>query len=232
MAVTLADAGGEAAVSMRRIARELGVTPMALYWHFADKRALLGAMAEQVILETHFDDDPTADWRDRYRNVLAALVDLLHAHSWMGRLVIERVVLLPSYLAALETMLDSLRVAGLAPDLAAMVVQQSVQTVVGLVDHEPPKVVPETEAIERAVVEASLRDLDPTEFPNVRAAAASLVREPHVDDYYRTGLDTLVGGIEVVAAAPATARVVAAGDCRPHERDKSGGRRPATPHTV
>ena len=200
VAVALADAEGEAAVSMRRLARELDVTPMALYWHVADKRALLGAMAEQVILEARFDDDPTADWRSRYRSVLTALVDLLHAHPWLGHLVIERVVLLPSYLAALEAMLDSLRVAGLGPDRAVLLVQQSLQTVVSLVDHEPLRAVPEPEATQRAVLESSLRDLDPSDFPNIRAAAGALVSEPDVADYYRTGLDAVIGGIEAVAA--------------------------------
>lgn len=201
MAVAIADKEGEGAVSMRRLARELGVTPMALYWHFADKRALLGAMAEHVILDAHFDDDPTADWRDRYRGVLVALVDLLHAHPWMGHLVIERVVLLPSYLAALEAMLDSLRGAGLGPDRAVILVQQSLQTVVSLVDHEPLQLVSEAEATERAAVESALRDLEAAEFPNIRAAAAPLVGEPDVDDYYRTGLEAVIGGIEAVAAA-------------------------------
>ena len=43
-----ADADGLEAVTIRRLAQDLGVTPMALYWHFADKDALLLAIAERL----------------------------------------------------------------------------------------------------------------------------------------------------------------------------------------
>lgn len=41
-AIAIADAEGLQAVTIRRVAKELGVTPMALYWHFKDKNELLG----------------------------------------------------------------------------------------------------------------------------------------------------------------------------------------------
>src|SRR4028119_2254718 len=44
-ALALADAEGLGAVTIRRLAKELGVTPMALYWHFRSKDELLEGMA-------------------------------------------------------------------------------------------------------------------------------------------------------------------------------------------
>ncbi|MFL5761300.1 MAG: TetR/AcrR family transcriptional regulator [Thermomicrobiales bacterium] len=41
-ALAIADSEGLQAVTIRRVAKELGVTPMALYWHFKDKNELLG----------------------------------------------------------------------------------------------------------------------------------------------------------------------------------------------
>ena len=48
-AIALADAGGIEAVTIRRLARELGVTPMALYWYFRNKDELLDGMAARLL---------------------------------------------------------------------------------------------------------------------------------------------------------------------------------------
>lgn len=47
-ALALADAEGLEAVTIRRLAKELGVTPMALYWHFSSKGELLEGMAARI----------------------------------------------------------------------------------------------------------------------------------------------------------------------------------------
>ncbi len=200
VAVATADRSGLSAVSMRGLARELGVTPMALYWHFADKDALLDAMAEQVVEEAHFADDPEAAWQERYRHVLVTLVELLHTHPWMGRLIIERLVPLPNYLNALEILLDALRQAGLTTRDGAVLVQQSVQTVVSLVEYEPrPK--PDGDDDGECEDRDKLAALPADDFPNVRAAALPLSTPESPEEYYRLGLDTIVGGIVSIAQA-------------------------------
>src|SRR4051794_8336877 len=50
-ALDVADTDGLAAVSIRRIAQEFGVTPMALYWHVKNKDELLAAMGDAIIGE-------------------------------------------------------------------------------------------------------------------------------------------------------------------------------------
>ncbi len=193
-AVSRADHGGLAGVSMRGLARELGVTPMALYWHFADKDALVDAMVELVVEEAHFGDVPGGTWQERYRGVLTTLVEVLQAHPWVGRLVIERLVLLPNYLGALEILLDALRQAGLPPQEGAVLVQQSVQTVASLVEFEPAAT-PDDDCRE----EQKLTDLPADQYPNVRAAAVPLGTPGDPQEYYRLGLDTIIGGIVAIA---------------------------------
>lgn len=200
MAVAIADSEGLDAVSMRRLGREHSVSPMAMYSHFKDKDDLLDAMAEQVVGDAEFTDIPHAGWESRYRSVLSTLVELLGAHPWMGRLVIERVVPLPNYLAALEIMLDGVRQAGLTPQLGAMLVQQSVQTVVALAEYEPRRSDESAGAtVERAAMAGILNNLAADAYPNVRAAAGPLTTPQNRDDYYRVGIDAIVGGIRVVA---------------------------------
>jgi AcrR family transcriptional regulator len=50
-AVALADEGGVDSISMRKIAEELDVVPMALYRHVANKDEMLDAMVDAVVAE-------------------------------------------------------------------------------------------------------------------------------------------------------------------------------------
>lgn len=185
---------------MRRLAKELGVTPMALYWHFADRDALLDGMAEQITSEARFSDDAAAAWDARYRAVLVTLVDLLRAHPWMGRLLIERLVPLPHYLTALEVLLDSSRSAGIGVQDSVLLAQQAVQAVVTLVDYEPvPPADPTKPAAELTALHSSLNTLSENDFPRVREAAGALTEPLDADHYYRLGIDTIIAGLRATA---------------------------------
>ncbi|WP_337002169.1 MULTISPECIES: TetR/AcrR family transcriptional regulator [unclassified Microbacterium] len=86
-AVSLADAEGIDSVSMRRVAAELGVVPMALYKHVSDKDDLLGGMIDLLIAE--YGETPAAtDWRTAVRTRILAARSVLVRHPW-ARAVIE-----------------------------------------------------------------------------------------------------------------------------------------------
>jgi AcrR family transcriptional regulator len=72
----LLDDYGIADLTMRRLARELNVTPGALYWHFADKQELLGAVADRL-LEPAAAAVLPAPWAERILTVCAALRNAL-----------------------------------------------------------------------------------------------------------------------------------------------------------
>jgi AcrR family transcriptional regulator len=73
-ATTLLDSYGIADLTMRRLARELNVSPGALYWHFANKQELLGAVADRIL-----DGVPSAtgavDVCNRLRDALLSHTD-------------------------------------------------------------------------------------------------------------------------------------------------------------
>jgi TetR/AcrR family tetracycline transcriptional repressor len=75
-ATQLLDDYGIADLTMRRLARELGVTPGALYWHFADKQELLGAVADRILEPALADDDPE-EWPARVHEICQALRNAL-----------------------------------------------------------------------------------------------------------------------------------------------------------
>src|SRR5215472_17775979 len=78
--MALADAEGLEAVTIRRLAAELGVTPMALYWHFRNKEELLAGLADRVWAEIDVDVDQAAPWQQQLRALLTSLVQVLRAH--------------------------------------------------------------------------------------------------------------------------------------------------------
>jgi AcrR family transcriptional regulator len=83
-ATTLLDAYGIADLTMRRLARELNVSPGALYWHFANKQQLLGAVADRLLESV---DDVPGGWRDRVTGVCERLRDALLSHTDGAELV-------------------------------------------------------------------------------------------------------------------------------------------------
>src|SRR2546421_9611452 len=80
-ALELGGAEGLEAVSIRRLASELGVTPMALYRHVRDKQDLVNAMMEVVLegLDLTVGFAPGMSWTDRVRLAMTNLRDQMNA---------------------------------------------------------------------------------------------------------------------------------------------------------
>jgi TetR/AcrR family transcriptional regulator, tetracycline repressor protein len=83
-ATAILDNYGIADLTMRRLGRELAVSPGALYWHFANKQELLGAVADRVLESVH---DVSGDWRARIAGICGGLRDALLSHTDGAELV-------------------------------------------------------------------------------------------------------------------------------------------------
>jgi TetR/AcrR family transcriptional regulator, tetracycline repressor protein len=83
-ATTLLDSYGIADLTMRRLARELDVSPGALYWHFANKQQLLGAVADRILESIA---GAPGSWRDRVAGICRCLRDALLSHTDGAELV-------------------------------------------------------------------------------------------------------------------------------------------------
>ncbi|MFD6330814.1 TetR/AcrR family transcriptional regulator [Streptomyces niveus] len=92
VSVRLLDAEGPAKFSMRRLAAELGVTAMSLYWYVDTKDDLLelaldSVYTEIVTLPGTADDGTDTDWRDELRELAVSYRALLVRHPWVSPLV-------------------------------------------------------------------------------------------------------------------------------------------------
>ena len=113
-AITLADAEGLGAVSMARVAKELGFTTMSLYRYVASKDELLQLMfnasafgAESIVLEGD-------DWRSRLRSWSIIQRDMLDLHPWITQMRMAAPPLAPNSLHFVERALEALDGTGLA----------------------------------------------------------------------------------------------------------------------
>ncbi|MFD8571776.1 TetR/AcrR family transcriptional regulator [Streptomyces sp. NPDC059639] len=122
VAVKIADAEGIDAVTMRRIATELEVAPMAAYRYVSGKDEVLELMVDLVHADLTAADAP-GDWRETMRLLALRTRDLVLAHPWLSQLGSPRAMFAPTpnRLAVVEQALVSLEKAGLRPDLSMMV---------------------------------------------------------------------------------------------------------------
>jgi TetR/AcrR family transcriptional regulator, tetracycline repressor protein len=85
-ATALLDSYGIADLTMRRLARELEVSPGALYWHFANKQALLGAVADRILAPA-LDERAPGSWQHDVTDGCRRLRDALLSHTDGAELV-------------------------------------------------------------------------------------------------------------------------------------------------
>ncbi|MEU6821613.1 TetR/AcrR family transcriptional regulator [Streptomyces atriruber] len=115
VAVKVADAEGSAAVTMRRLATELGVAPMAAYRHVSGKDDLWALMVDRVTAEVVVPEDVTG-WRAVLRAYAVGSRHLMLAHPWLAQLPTPHFALTPNRMAMAERQLAALEHQGLDAD--------------------------------------------------------------------------------------------------------------------
>ena len=113
-AVKLADAGGLAAVSMSKVAAELGFTTMSLYRYVDSKDDLYVVMLEHAF-GTPPDLDAHAGWRDRITAWAEAFRDGLRQHPWILQIPVTEPPLSPNQLTWMESALRAFDGTPLSP---------------------------------------------------------------------------------------------------------------------
>ncbi|MET7335084.1 GntR family transcriptional regulator [Nonomuraea sp. NPDC005650] len=113
-AIAIADAEGLDAVSMRRLAAELGTGPMSLYRHVTGKDELVTQMADEVFGETELPDPGPEGWRAKLELVSRRQWELCRRHFWLPEAVsFTRPLLVPNMMAHTEWTLRALDGLGL-----------------------------------------------------------------------------------------------------------------------
>lgn len=201
-ALQLADAEGVEALTIRRLATELGVTPMALYWHFRNKDELIAGVTNRIWAEIRSDVDPAAAWSDQLRGLLESLVEVLRAHPSASKMLLGADKLGPSSLQVTEAALQVLRSAGFSPTQASEVARSALWTGMMLAMSEPgfdPGVAQtdRAELLRRKQIE--LASLPPQKYPRLVEAAVPMTS--CTDDpafHYQFGVDLFIAGVQAM----------------------------------
>ncbi len=196
-ALARADAGGLEAVSFRRLAADLGVTPMALYRYVGSKNELMAAIGDRVFSAFELPGPEITDWRERLRALARSYRRVLLAHpavaTLSGSQAPERAK------PIMEVLLAALRMAGFRIEEAAVLEGNLERFVLALVLLEIGDGRSEDEQAAEARVRAQrahLLTLPPERFPHVIEAADYLCDRTDPEWAFEFALDLLIGGLE------------------------------------
>ncbi len=202
-AVALADSDGADSLSMRRLAAELGVVPMALYKHVANKDELLDAMLDVVVAEI---DPPRTDtdWKTAVRERILSARRALLRHPWASRVMESRTRPTPTVMAYMDSMIAMFTDGGFSIDLTHHVMHAMGSRLMGFTqelfnDQSDPDTPIQPEMIE------AMRGTFPSIYELYLAVNhddASIVG-PGCDDQFEFefALDLVLDGIERLKAA-------------------------------
>jgi AcrR family transcriptional regulator len=197
-----ADADGLESLNMRGLSQELGVVPMALYKHVANKEDLLDGMIELVVGEIE-PTPQTGHWKQDVRARILAARRSLGRHSWSRAVLESRSAMTPAMLAYLNALTGLFLDGGLSADLTHHVMHALGNRMWGF-SQELFAATPSSDPSF-----ATQKDALPTMFPHLAAIARAAAHAgpptgggPGCDDQaeFEFALDLLLDGVETLHA--------------------------------
>jgi AcrR family transcriptional regulator len=183
---------GIEALTMRRVASELGSSPMAIYRHVRDKDQLLVLLLDELAREVPRVDLPSAP-RARLETACVAMRDGLAAHPWVVDVLAQGDLIAPSILWLIDEIVGAFMACGLGAPQAAdayravwqytvgeLMIRRGLDRMSGL--GRPPYVL------------TVLTSVDPEELPAL-AAVADQWATAREKDSYAIGLGALLDGL-------------------------------------
>jgi AcrR family transcriptional regulator len=202
------DAEGFDALSMRRIAEELGTGAASLYWHVGSKDGLLDLVFDELIGEVTVPDPDPPRWREQVKDLARAQRAGTLRHPYIVRVSIGRIPMGPNALVFSERSLAILRAGGLPPRLAVRASHLLISTVNGFTIDETgvSGTGPDDTAATADVADAAaaaggyLATLPPERFPNLVSLAQEFA-DADRDARFELLIDIFVDGLARLAEA-------------------------------
>lgn len=194
-AVRVADRGGVAAISMRRVAQELGVEAMSLYHHVPNKDALLDGVVDAVFAAIELPPAPHPDWRAAIRRRAASARAVLSRHSWALGLMDSRRNPGMATVRHLDAVLGILRQAGFSLPLAAHAISLIDSYTNGFVLQQTNLPISTPDDVQE--VAGGILSRLPEDLPHLREMIVDHALQPgyeHTDEF-GYGLDLILDGL-------------------------------------
>lgn len=212
-AVEIADTSGIAALTMRRLGETVGAEAMSLYYHVANKEALLDGVAEVVITEigeavAHIPAPPDPDgWKAAMRSRILTAREVLLRHPWAPGVLQSRTTASPAVLSYYDAMLGIMVAGGFTYDQAHHAMHALGSRALGFAQELFNPAGDAGETPDPAVLETIA-----TRFPHLAAMMADAVHHTPentlgwCDDQeeFEFGLDLLLDGLDRLRAGAET----------------------------
>jgi AcrR family transcriptional regulator len=201
-AIAYADEGGLEACSMRKLAEELAVAPMALYRHVANKDDLIDGMVDAVFSEIGLPSIGP-DWTTAMRQRAISLRDVLARHRWAIGLMESRRNPGPANLRHHDAVIGSLRAGGFDMALVAHAYSVLDSYIYGFALTKMNLPFESGDDVAE-IAETMLEPFPVNEYPNLMAFLTEHVMKPGYDygDEFEYGLDLILDGLERALQTP------------------------------
>ena len=194
-AVAVADAGGIAALTIRSLAAELGVKPMAVYHHVANKDEILDGIVDLVFGEIEL---PTigGEWHGEMRRRASSAREAMRRHPWAIGLVETHTSPGHATLRHHDAVIGTLRAGGFSVEMTAHAFALIDAYVYGFALSEAtlpfngPDTVPE-------VAEQMMAQFSPDDYPHLVEFTVEHVMKPGYDygEEFEYGLGVVLDGL-------------------------------------
>lgn len=199
-ALAIADAEGLDAISFRRLANDLGVTPMALYRYVDDKEALLDGIGDLVLSQLELPERPTGDWREQLRAAAWSIRGVLVAHPAVVPIFLRRPLLTPAGLRSANALVGIFRQAGFPPEQVAPLYRDFMRDLLAhvMLESEGGRgvVTPEERREQARLARITFETLPGETFPHLVEAAPHFAAPHDPELAFETGLDLFIAGLE------------------------------------
>lgn len=199
-ALDYVDAHGLEALSIRKLAAELGVQGMSLYTHVDGKDALLDGLVEAMIAELELPSPATTDWRRALREFAAAERDMIHRHPSAAPLLNSRHIQPARRLEVIDAYLQVLTRAGFSEERALEVLRVVQVYAEGHALSEVSWGRPGTDPAVPGDDIARMRwvaDMVPRDAPdNLVRVALRYCADCDMNHQFQVGLDLIVNGLK------------------------------------
>jgi len=209
-ALEIGNAEGLEAASLRRLAQDLGVTPMALYRHVRDKQDLINAMTEVVLEDIDITAGfrPSMSWTDRVRRAMMNFKEQMDARPLALPLSIAYTGDGPrSFWRMSDDLLGILLEAGFKRRDGIVLIRVISNLLAGYLlllrqddATAPEQLGPREVELLRKRMELAQLSLPPDEFPNIAESARDLAEVwlSYPDRWWRDTVDLIVFGLETM----------------------------------
>jgi len=198
-ALAIADAEGLDALSFRRLAGVLGVTPMALYRYVDGKDALLDGVGDLVLSTLELPGPSAGDWREQLRAMALSFRSALVGHPAIVPIFLTRPLITPAGMRAANAVLGIFRAAGFPPEQAVPLYQHFTRVMLAHVMLEAqsdPELTPDRRREQARLARITFETLPREEFPYLVEAAPQFGAAHDPKRAFETGLGLLIAGLE------------------------------------